>query len=117
MARQSFRLRRAQGIGDAVGVGSYVRGNETFQTAASAGSTDLDSALRSDGIIVAFPTAEASIFEGVAIEHNATLLEWTLEEEFKLVSDIGTGESGIIGVALVYSKTGFPETVLDGELI
>jgi hypothetical protein len=117
MARQSFRLRRAQGIGDAVGVGSYVRGNELFQQAASAGSTDLDSALRSDGIIVAFPIAEASTFEGVAIEHNAVLLEWTLEEAFKTVEEVGVGESGLLGVALVYSKTGFPETVLDGELI
>lgn len=117
MARQSFRLRRALGAGEAVGVGSYLRGTESFQQAASAGSTDLDSALRSSGIIVALPTADASSFEGVAIEHNAVLLEWVLEEPFTAVGDIGTGESGILEVAVVYSKTGFPETVLDGELI
>jgi hypothetical protein len=117
MARQSFRLRRAQGIGDAVGVGSYVRGTQDFQQAASAGSYDLDSALRSTGIIAAIPVADESVFSGVAIEHNAVLLEWTLEEPFKEATEIGSGESGIIGVVLVYSKTGFPETVLDGETI
>lgn len=117
MARQSFRLRRALGIGDAVGVGSYLRGNQEFQQAASAGSYDLDSALRSTGIIAAIPTADQSVFSGVAIEHNAVLLEWVLEEAFKDVADIGSGESGILNVVVVYSKTGFPETVLDGEVI
>lgn len=117
MARTSFRLRRATGAGDAVGVGSYVRGTDALQAEAGASVFDQDSALRSTGIITALPTAELSTFSGTAVTYNSVLLDWLLEEPFTPLEDIGSGESGLIGVALVYSKTGYPETVLDGKTV
>ena len=117
MARQSFRLRRTTGGGDAVGVGSFVRGTDNDQVLAGASIFDQDSALRSTGIITIAQTADVSTFQASAIEYSAVLLNWILTETFTPVADIGAGESGLVGVALVYSKTGAPETVIDGQLI
>jgi hypothetical protein len=117
MARQSFRLRRPIVSGDTVGVGSFVRGTSAIQATAGASSFDQDSALRSTDIIAVIPTSPESTFEAVAIEYNAVLLEWTLTEAFSDIADIGSGESGILNVAIVYSKTGYPQTVTDGKLV
>jgi hypothetical protein len=117
MARQSFRLRRPIVSGDTIGVGSFVRGTSAIQATAGASSFDQDSALRSTDIIAVIPTSPESTFEAVAIEYNAVLLEWTLTEAFSDIADIGFGESGILNVVIVYSKTGYPQTVTDGKLI
>lgn len=117
MARTSFRIRRNAGAGDAVGVGSYLRGIDQFQVDAGATSIDQDSALRSTGFITITETSTTSVFSASAIEYSAVYLQWLLNEAFEDVNDIGTGQSGIVGVALVYSKTGAPETVLDGVTI
>ena len=117
MARQSFRLRRPVGSGDAVGVGSFVRGTSSAQALAGASSFDQDSAIRSTAIVSVVPTSAESTFEAIAIEYNAVLLNWTLTEEFTPLEDIAEGESGITGVAIVYSKTGYPQTVTDGKVV
>jgi hypothetical protein len=117
MARQSFRLRRPIVSGDAVGVGSFVRGTSALQTTAGASFLDQDSAIRSTDIVAVTPTSPESVFEAIAIEYNAVLLDWTLTEVFSDIADIGVGESGILNVAVVYSKTGYPQTVTDGKLI
>jgi hypothetical protein len=117
MARQSFRLRRPVGSGDTVGVGSFVRGTSSAQALAGASSFDQDSAIRSTAIVSVIPTSTESTFEAIAIEYNAVLLNWTLTEEFTPLEDIAEGASGIPGVAIVYSETGYPQTVTDGKLI
>ena len=117
MARQSFRLRRTTGAGDAVGVGSFVRGTDADQAMAGASIFDQDSAIRSTGIITIAQTADVSTFQASAIQYNAVFLNWVLSEAFTTVADIGSGESGLVGVVLVYSKTGAPETVVDGQVI
>jgi hypothetical protein len=117
MARKSFRLRRPIVSGDVVGVGSFVRGTSDIQATAGASSFDQDSAIRSKDIITVIPTTPDSVFEAVAIEYTAVLLNWTLTEEYSELADIGVGESGILNVAIVYSKTGYPQTVTDGKLI
>lgn len=117
MARTSFRIRRGTGAGDAVGVGSYVRGTDSFQVIAGASLFDQDSALRSDGIITVTETAAVSEFYASAVGYNSVLLRWLLTEEIVDISSIGSGQSGIVGIALVYSKTGAPQTVTDGTLI
>lgn len=117
MARQSFRLRRSSGAGDSVGVGSFVRGTSTLQRLAGATIADQDSALRSTGIITVTQTSDLSFFFASAIEYNAVVLDWTLTEEFVDVATIAVGDSGLIGVAVVYSDVGYPETVADGKTI
>lgn len=117
MARQSFRLRRSAGAGDSVGVGSFLRGTDALQQTAGAISFDQDSAIRSTGIIATIPTVSVGTFEASAIEHNAVLLSWELSDAFTALEDIGTGESGLLSVLVVYSKTGYPQTVLDGKVI
>lgn len=117
MARTSFRLRRVTGGGDATGVGSYVRGTDAFQTLAGASLLDQDSAIRSDGIVTVTETTDASEFYAAAVQYNAVYLRWTLTDEIVDVNTINSGESGIVGVAIVYSKTGDPQTVIDGSMI
>ncbi len=117
MARKSFRLRRASGVGDAVGVGSFVRGLPSTQRLLGVSAADQDAALRSTGIITVSATADASVFSAIPIEYNAVELAWELTEPFVVLEDIAEGDSGLIGVALVYSTTGYPETVADGKLL
>jgi len=125
MARESFRLRRYVGAGDLTGVGSYVRGLDTMQTTAGASVVDQDSAIRSTGITTSLPVftstsavdAGESVFEGQAIEYNAVVLNWSLTDDFVTADTVTTGNVGLISVAVVYSTTGFPETVVDGELL
>ncbi len=117
MARQSFRIRRSSGAGDSVGVGSFLRGTDALQETAGAVDFDQDSAIRSTGIITTIPTVSVGTFSASAIEHNGVLLSWELSDPFVNVADIGTGESGLLSVLVVYSKTGYPRTVLDGKVI
>lgn len=117
MARKSFRLRRASGAGDAVGVGSFVRGLPSIQRSLGVSVADQDSAIRSTGIITVSETSEVSVFSAIPIEYNAVELAWLLTDQFIAVEDIAEGDSGLIGVALVYSTTGYPETVADGKLL
>lgn len=117
MARQSFRLRRSSGAGDSVGVGSFVRGTSTLQRLAGATIADQDSALRSTGIITVTQTSDLSFFFASAVEYNAVILDWTLTDEFEDVNTITSGNSGLIGVAIVYSDVGYPETVADGKVV
>ena len=114
MARQSFRIRRSA---DAVGVGSFVRGTPNNQRTAGASVVDQDAAIRSTGIIVVSQTSELSFFFASAIEYNAVLLDWTLTEEFVEVDTIANDATGLVGIALVYSDVGYPETVADGKVI
>jgi hypothetical protein len=117
MARQAFRIRRSAGAGDAVGVGSFVRGTTSLQRSVGVSAPDQDAAIRSTGIITTIPTSDVSLFSATAIEYNAVLLDWTLTEEFVEVEAISEGNSGLVGIALVYSDTGYPETVADGKVV
>ena len=117
MARASFNLRRNTFGGEVVGVGSFNRGTSDLQTQAGAISVDQDSALRSDNIIISIPTSTESVFEANALSYNSVILNWTLSENFTAVEDVVAEETKLIGIAIVYSKTGYPETVKDGVLI
>jgi hypothetical protein len=117
MARQSFRLRRVSGAGDATGVGSFVRGTSDLQRATGASIVDQDAAIRSTGIITVSNTTETSTFSASAVEYNAVILNWSLTSEFVEASTVTTGQTGLISVAVVYSDTGYPETVADGKVI
>lgn len=117
MARQAFRLRRSAGAGDAVGVGSFVRGTTVVQRSLGVSAPDQDAAIRSTGIITTIPTSDVSEFSAIAVEYNAVKLEWTLTEPFLEIESIAEGNSGLVGVAVVYSETGYPETVADGKVI
>jgi hypothetical protein len=117
MARKSFRLRRVSGVGDAVGVGSFVRGLPSTQRLLGVSAADQDAALRSTGIITVSETADVSVFSAIPIEYNAVELAWILTDPFVEIENIAEGNSGLIGVALVYSTTGYPETVADGKLL
>lgn len=118
MAYASFRLRRKDNISapDANPFGSYLRSEENT---APVGSTriDSDSALRADGFIAAVTGAEELLsFEAIASTYNSVDLAWSIFtiDDINLIS---TGDSGVFEIVLVYSKTGFPETVSDGEII
>lgn len=118
MAYTSFRIRRQDNIAapDANPFGSYVRGTDET---APPGLTriDSDSALRSSGVILATGSmfVEAS-FEATAVDYSTINLSWS---SFLLVNPIDneSGDSNPYEVVVVYSSTGFPETVADGVII
>jgi hypothetical protein len=118
MAYSSFRIRRQDNIAapDANPFGSYVRG--TDETAPDGLTrTDSDSALRSSGVVLATGSmfVEAS-FSAIAIDYSAIELSWS---SFLLINPIDneSGDSNSYEVIVVYSSTGFPETVADGVII
>jgi hypothetical protein len=117
MARKSFRLRRSAEAGDAVGVGSYVRGLPNTQRSAGASVVDQDAALRSTGIIAVNATSDASVFEASPFAYNGVTLNWLLTEDFTPIEEVVESETKIVEVAVVYSSIGYPETVADGELL
>ena len=117
MARKSFRLRRSAGAGDAVGVGSYVRGVPDTQRSAGASVVDQDAALRATGIIAVNATSDASVFEASPFAYNGVTLSWVLTEDFTPIEEIVESETKIVEVAVVYSSTGYPETIADGKLL
>jgi len=118
MAYTSFRLRRADlgGSPDANPFGSYVRGDETT-TPVGQTRLDSDSALRGDGLIQASSALATTVeFTATATDYDTVLLTWS---EFT-ISDktlIAVGETKPFEVVIVYSPTGFPETVADGIII
>lgn len=118
MAYTSFRLRRTDSISapDANPFGSYVRSaNDTAPTGLT--RVDSDSALRADGFVFAVTSGEEVLeFLATAVTYNSVNLAWSLInlEDRNTLND---GESGIFEIVLVYSKTGFPETVSDGFIV
>jgi hypothetical protein len=117
MARKSFRLRRATGAGDTVGVGSYVRGLPSNQESVGVVTTDEDAALKSSGVILVNATSDASVFEASPFAYNGVTLRWLLTEDFTPVEQVGASQTKLVAVAVVYSTTGYPETVVDGTLL
>lgn len=118
MARVSFSLRRDPAQpSEQVGVGSFNRGTPDLQAIGGAVGLDEDAALRSTGIITTIPTTVTSVFEANATDYNTVNLLWTLSDPFVDITDISFGETGLLGIVLVYSKTGFPETVQDGVVV
>lgn len=118
MAYTSFRIRRQDNIAapDANPFGSYVRGtDETVPTGLT--RVDSDSALRSSGVVLATGSmfVEAS-FVATAVDYSTINLSWS---SFLLVDPIDneSGDSNTYEVVVVYSSTGFPETVADGVII
>jgi len=118
MAYVSFRVRREDLVGtpDTNPFGSYVRG---IETTSPTGSTRLDSdfALRADGFVEAVPglIVEAE-FSATARSYSSVRLNWS---EFSVVDPEtnGSGDTEIQAIVVVYSRTGAPETVADGEII
>jgi hypothetical protein len=118
MAYVSFRVRREDlaGAPDVNPFGSYVRG---IDTTAPAGLTrqDSDFALRADGFVNIVPelvvTAE---FSATARSHNSVRLNWS---QFSLSNPAtnSVGNTEIQAIVVVYSPTGAPETVADGEVV
>ena len=118
MAYTSFRLRRRDNVSapDANPFGSYLRSDSNT---APTGLTrvDSDSALRSDGFVFAVTGGEEILeFNAVASTYNSVNLSWSIIELTNKTT-IVDGDSGIFEIVLVYSKTGFPETVSDGVVI
>lgn len=118
MAYTSFRVRRQDNISapDANPFGSYLRGtDDTVPTGLT--RTESDSAIRSSGIILATGSmfVEAS-FNATAVDYSIVDLSWS---SFLLVdpNDNGSGDSNPYETVVVYSSTGFPETVADGVII
>ena len=118
MAYTSFRLRRAD-LGsspDANPFGSYVRGDETT-TPVGQTRLDSDSALRGDGFIQATVALDDIVeFTATATDYDTVLLAWS---SFTLTDKalMAVGETKPFEVVIVYSPTGFPETVTDGIII
>ena len=118
MAYSSFRIRRQDNIAapDANPFGSYVRGNDET-TPDGLTRVDSDSALRSSGVILATGSmfVEAS-FVATAVDYSTVNLSWS---SFLLVNPIDneSGDSNPYEIVVVYSSTGFPETVADGVII
>ena len=118
MAYTSFRLRRKDNISapDANPFGSYLRSDvDTAPTGLT--RVDSDSALRADGFVFAVTGGEEILeFNAVSSNYNSVNLSWSIIElvDRETVVD---GDSGIFEIVLVYSKTGFPETVSDGTII
>ena len=118
MAYTSFRIRRAD-LGsspDANPFGSYVRGDETT-TPVGQTRLDSDSAIRGDGFIQATVALDDIVeFTATATDYDTVLLTWS---SFTLTDKalVAVGETKPFEVVIVYSPTGFPETVADGVVI
>lgn len=118
MAYTSFRLRRVDlgGSPDANPFGSYVRGDDTT-TPVGQTRLDSDSAIRADGFIQATSALTTTVeFTATATDYDTVLLTWS---SFTLTDKalIAVGETKPFEVVIVYSPTGFPETVADGIII
>jgi hypothetical protein len=118
MAYSSFRLRRADLIAspDTNPFGSYVRGDDLTAPVSLVRDTN-DSALRAEAFVQVSADLTTTVeFSATATDYDSILLNWT---EFALtnVNDISVGETKPFEVLIVYSPTGFPETVADGIVI
>lgn len=118
MAYSSFRLRRTDLVAspDSNPFGSYVRADAT--TAPSGQTrTDADYALRADSFAyVAVTTLDTITFSATAVNYTDISLSWT---PFTLTNKTlnADGVTNPFEVVVVYSTTGFPETVADGTII
>ena len=118
MAYSSVRLRRVDLVAspDANPFGSYVRGDATTKPA---GLTRLDSdfALRSEAFVTAVTELTTTVeFSAIATDYDTVKLNWTpltLTEKEVILE----GETKPFEIVIVYSPTGFPETVADGIII
>ena len=120
MGRVSFRLRRDSTIaGELVNAGSFTRGTPTWQGIAGVASNvqDNDRGIRSRNLVLAADVGGTSFFEAFAIEHTANILRWSLTETPTTVSAIAANGTGLIGIKVVYSLTGYPESANDGTTI
>ena len=120
MGRVSFRLRRDSAVsGELVNAGSFTRGAPYWQGIAGVADNvqDSDRGLRSRNLVLAANVGGTSFFEAFAIEHTANIVRWSLTEVPTTVSAIGTGDSGLVGIKVVYSLTGYPESANDGTTI
>lgn len=118
MSRVSFRLRRTtEGTGgDSIGVGSFNRGGEDWQAIAGVvpALRDNDKALRSTNFITAFEANQISVFQATAVDYSTVLLSWLLTEVPVTEASL-SGSSGLIGLMVRYSDTGYPEAANAGE--
>lgn len=118
MARVSFRLRRDSSVGgDAVGLGSYARGSAEAQISAGALTVDNDRTIRSRDFVIAFTTALESTFEASAIDYGVVSLSWDLTEIPVAYSTVAINDSALVGLQVVYSTKGYPESANDGVVI
>lgn len=119
MAYTSFRVRRQDNIAapDANPFGSYVRGTDETVPAGLA-RVDADSALRASGFVVSSASTDVynATFSAIAVDYSIIDLSWS---SFLLVNpaENSVGETNIFEVVIVYSSTGFPETVADGVIV
>lgn len=117
MARVSFRLRRDDAVaGETVDVGSYARGGRIYQQEAgvSAGSQDNDRSIRSKDFLIALTVGDASTFSATAIDYNTVSIEWSITELPTLSSNVETDQQGLVGIKVMYSPLGYPESADEG---
>jgi phage tail-like protein len=118
MARVSFRLRRDTSIGgDVVGVGSYSRSSAEAQALAGASSIDNDRTLRSKDFVIAFINNAESTFSASASDYNETLINWAISEPVTPYENVLINESALVGIRVVYSTYGYPESANDGTIV
>jgi len=120
MGRVSFRLRRDSSIsGETVNAGSFNRGGQQWQSVADVSVTnqDNDRAIRSRNLVLAFDSSEESFLEAISVDYNTNIIAWSVSTTPTTVSLIPTNGSGLIGLKLVYSPTGYPEAADDGIVV
>lgn len=120
MARVSFRLRRDNAVsGEAVDVGSFTRGGRTYQAEAGvpSGSQDNDRSIRSKDFLIALPVGDASSFSATATDYTTVSLEWSITETPTLSSNVETNSQGLVGIKVMYSPLGYPESADEGIVV
>lgn len=117
MGRVSFRLRRDSSVsGESVNAGSFNRGGQQWQSEAGVltANQDNDRSLRARNLVLAYDTSNESFLDAISVDHSTNLVGWGLSTVPTTVVDIPTNGSGLIGLKLVYSPTGYPEAADDG---
>lgn len=117
MGRVSFRLRRDSSIsGETVNAGSFNRGGQQWQSIAGVSTTnqDNDRGIRSRNLVLAFDSGEESFLEALSVDYNTNLIAWSISTTPTTVPLVPTNGSGLVGLKLVYSPTGYPEAADDG---
>lgn len=120
MGRVSFRLRRDTSVsGETVNAGSFTRGGQQWQGIAGVGvsSQDNDRSIRARNLVLAFDVNEESFLEALSVDYTTNLIAWSVTTIPTTVSLITANESGLIGLKLVYSPTGYPEAADDGVTV
>lgn len=118
MARVSFTLRRIDADTD---LGSYLRfdTSESYDTSGASGAsftlaarTDIDTALRSDGLQTAPETFAETYFEAVSSCYGEVDLEWAVN-----IVEVPPVTPDVTGIVLVYSPLGEPQTIAAGDIL